>query len=399
MTDISTGKRGGWFSIISSTVTAVVVGFASTILLIMEAARAVGATPAQQASWAAALCFGMAITSFILSWRYKMPIITAWSTPGAALIATSAAGVSYSNALGAFAVSGVLMCIAGLIKPLEKAIEKIPAPVAAAMLAGVLLRYALGVPGAAMTMPVFVIPLIAIFFALRLSYPLFAVPVIVAVGVAMAGFSGAFAENCCSIGLTHLEWTTPTFDATTIVSLGIPLFLVTMASQNLPGFAVLRASGYQPPVSPSLIVTGLGLVMLAPFGSHQINLAAITASIVTGPECHPDPEKRWLMAWPYLILYSAVGLAAASFVQILGSLPSPLITAIAGLALFSPLMGGITTMMKSPSDIESALITFLVTASGVTVAGVGSAFWGLAAGLILYGARHLLQGVRSNERV
>ena len=399
MTDISTGTRGGWFSIISSTVTAVVVGFASTILLIMEAARAVGATPAQQASWAAALCFGMAITSFILSWRYKMPIITAWSTPGAALIATSAAGVSYSNALGAFVVSGVLMCIAGLIKPLEKAIEKIPAPVAAAMLAGVLLRYALGVPGAAMTMPVFVIPLIAVFFALRLSYPLFAVPVIVAVGVAMAGFSGAFAGNCCSIGLTHLEWTTPTFDATTIVSLGIPLFLVTMASQNLPGFAVLRAAGYQPPVSPSLIVTGLGSVVLAPFGSHQINLAAITASIVTGPECHPDPEKRWLMAWPYLILYSAVGLAAASFVQILGSLPSPLITAIAGLALFSPLMGGITTMMKSPSDIESALITFLVTASGVTVAGVGSAFWGLAAGLVLYGARHMLQGVRSNERL
>ena len=186
---------------------------------------------------------------------------------------------------------------------------------------------------------------------------------------------------------------------TTIISLGIPLFLVTMASQNLPGFAVLRAAGYQPPVPPSLIVTGLGSVMLAPFGSHQINLAAITASIVTGPECHPDPEKRWLMAWPYLILYSAVGLAAASFVQILGSLPSPLITAIAGLALFSPLMGGITTMMKSPSDIESALITFLVTASGVTVAGVGSAFWGLAAGLVLYGARHMLQGVRRNERL
>ncbi|MBC8035950.1 MAG: benzoate/H(+) symporter BenE family transporter [Rhizobiales bacterium] len=385
--------RGGWFGIISSTVTAVVVGFASTILLIMEAARAVGANPAQQASWAAALCFGMAVTSFILSWRYKMPIITAWSTPGAALIATSAAGVTYPNALGAFVVAGALMCISALIKPLERAIEKIPVGIAAAMLAGVLLRYVLGVPGAAIAMPMFVIPLIVIFFALRLSIPLFAVPVIVGLGVAMAAYGGSFAENCCSMGLTTMAWTTPTFDGATILSLGVPLFLVTMASQNLPGFAVLRAAGYQPPVSPCLLVTGVGSVALAPFGSHAINMAAITASIVTGPDTHPDPQKRWLVAWPYLILYIAVGLAAASFVEILGALPAALITAIAGLALFSPLMGGVTAMMKEPRDIESALITFLVTASGVTVFGVGSAFWGLMAGMLLYGARHFLHGM------
>ncbi len=379
----------GWFGIVSSTITAVVVGFASTILLIMEAARAVGATPAQQASWAAALCFGMAATSFMLSWRYKMPIITAWSTPGAALIATSAAGVTYANALGAFVVAGLLMVIAGLIKPLEQAIEKIPTPIAAAMLAGVLLRYSLGVPAAAVAIPVFVLPLIAIFFGLWLSFPLIAVPVIVVAGVAMAGFSGAFLGDCCTIGLTTLVWTTPGFDGTTILSLGVPLFLVTMASQNLPGFAVLRASGYQPPVSASLLVTGAGSVLLAPFGSHAINLAAITASIVTGPETHPDPQKRWLIAWPYLILYGAVGLAAASFVQILGALPAPLITAIAGLALFAPLMGGLTAMTKEPRDVESALVTFLVTASGVSIAGVGSAFWGLVVGLAFSGLRHL----------
>ena len=161
--------RSGWFSILSSTLTAVVVGFASTILVIMEAARNVGASPTQQASWAAALCFGMAITSFILSWRYRMPMITAWSTPGAVLIATSGSGITYANALGAFVVAGLLMVVAGLIKPLEKAIEKIPAPVAAAMLAGVLLRYTLGVPGAAMAMPWAVLPLVIVFFGLRLS--------------------------------------------------------------------------------------------------------------------------------------------------------------------------------------------------------------------------------------
>ena len=394
MTDATTVSRGGWFSLISSAATAVIVGFASTILVIMEAARAVGATPSQQASWAAALCIGMAVTSFFLSWRYKMPIITAWSTPGAALIATSAAGVTYAHALGAFVVAGLLMVVAGLIKPLEKAIEKIPAPVAAAMLAGVLLRYTLGVPAAAIAMPVMVLPLVVIFFSLRMIYPLFAVPVIVVLGVAMAAFSGSFAGSCCSIGLTAFEWTTPMFDFTTIVSIGVPLFLVTMASQNLPGFAVLRAAGYQPPVQPALLVTGAASTLLAPFGSHAINLAAITASIVTGPDCHPDKDKRWLMAWPYLVFYGIIGLAAASFVQVLGALPKELISAIAGLALFSPLMGGITAMLKDPRDIESALLTFLVTASGISLFGVGSAFWGLMAGLLLFAARHVKEMAR-----
>jgi benzoate membrane transport protein len=383
--------RAGWFSLVSSTLAAVVVGFASTILVVMEAARSVGATPGQQASWAAALCFGMAATSFFLSWRYRMPMITAWSTPGAVLIATSGGGIIYANALGAFVVAGLLMVVAGLVKPLERAIEKIPAPIAAAMLAGVLLRYTLGVPGAAMAMPFAVLPLIIVFFGLRLSYPLYAVPVVVVAGVAIAGFSGSFAGDCCSFGITALEWTTPVFDLGTILSIGVPLFLVTMASQNLPGFAVLRASGYQPPVQPALLVTGAASAALAPFGSHAINMAAITASIVTGPDCHPDPKKRWLVAWPYLVLYGLIGLMAASFVHVLGALPKDLVTAIAGLALFSPLMGGVIAMMKEPKDIESALITFLVTASGLTVMGVGSAFWGLVAGLVLFGARHLIR--------
>lgn len=387
--------RAGWISLISSTLTAVLVGFASTILLIMEAARAVGATPSQQASWAAALCIGMAVSSFILSWRYRMPIITAWSTPGAVLIATSAEGVSYAHALGAFVVAGVLMVVAGLIRPLEKAIGKIPAPVAAAMLAGVLLRYTLGVPGAALADPVFVLPLIAIFFGLRMMWPLHAVPVLVATGLAMALLGSGVSGQCCTMGLTRLEWTTPAFDVRTILSIGVPLFLVTMASQNLPGFAVLRASGYQPPVAPSLVVTGATSLLLAPFGSHAINLAAITASIVTGPDCHPDRDKRWLVAWPYLVFYGGIGLMAGSFVGLLGALPPTLITAIAGLALFAPLMGGIAAMTREQADLESALVTFLVTASGFSIGGIGSAFWGLMAGLALHGGRHLRQAGRS----
>lgn len=317
-----------------------------------------------------------------------MPIITAWSTPGAALIATSGAGVLYEEALGAFLVAGALMCLTAFIAPLARAIERIPAPLAAAMLAGILLRYSLGVPSAAIAEPLLVLPLIAVFFALRLSFPLYAVPVIVGLGVALAGFSGSL-TGPFEFGLTSLEWATPAFDGATILSLGLPLFLVTMAGQNLPGFAVLRASGYQPPVPPILLTTGLTTVILAPFGGYAFNLAAITAALVTGPDCHPDPSRRWLAAWPYLVFYIAVGLAAASFIGILGALPPPLITAIAGLALFSPLMAGMAAMLKNPRDIESAAITFLVTASGVTVAGVGSAFWGLIAGLALFGARHV----------
>jgi benzoate membrane transport protein len=390
MSDVAI-TRGGWFSLTSSALTAVVVGFASTILVIMQAAQAVGATPAQQASWAAVLCFGMAVTSFYLSWSHKTPIITAWSTPGAALIATSAAGVTYEHALGAFVVAGLLMALAALIKPLARAIAQIPAPIASAMLAGVLLHYTLGVPAAALAMPKFVIPLIIVFFGLRMSYPLFAVPVVVVVGVAMAMFGGGLSGACCDVGITPLVWTTPQFEAASILSLGVPLFLVTMASQNLPGFAVLRAAGYEPPVTSCLLVTGIGSVIAAPFGSHALNMAAITASLVTGSDAHPDKNKRWLVAWPYLFLYVAVGLAAAMFVAVLGALPKELITTIAGLALYSPLMGGVVAMVKEPRDIESALVTFLVTASGVSFQGIGAAFWGLVAGLVLFGVRHAVK--------
>ncbi|CAN5319685.1 benzoate/H(+) symporter BenE family transporter [soil metagenome] len=382
----------GWISLTAASLTAVVVGFASTILLIMEAASAVGATPSQKASWAAALCFGMAISSLILSWRYRMPIITAWSTPGAALIATGAAGVDYRGALGAFVLAGLLVCLTALVTPVARLIEKIPAPIASAMLAGVLLRYVTGVPAAALALPLLVLPLVLGFFVLRLLVPLYAVPVLVAAGLVMAGLSGSFGAGCCTIGITTLEWTTPQFNPAAMLGLGVPLYLVTMASQNLPGFAVLRAAGYKPPVTGALWVTGLASLAAAPFGSHSINLAAITASIVTGPDCHPDPAKRWYMAWPYAIFYILVGFAAVSFVAVLGALPAAIITAIAGLALFAPLMGGVAAMTKDADGLEPALVTFLITASGLTLGGIGSAFWGLVGGLLLFAGRHALAG-------
>jgi benzoate membrane transport protein len=387
-------RGGGWASLTAASAAAVIVGFASTILIIMQAAQAVGATPAQQASWAAVLCYAMAITTAILCWRYKMPIITAWSTPGAALIIGSATGINYQSALGAFLVAGVLMLITGLVKPLERAIEKMPPAIAAAMLAGVLVTYVLKVPAASLAAPWLVVPLVIVFFSMRIFLPLYAVPVITLLGLTIAFMSGSMGSACCSLGITPLTFDVPRFEWQAMIGLGVPLYLVTMASQNLPGFAVLRAAGYQPPVSGALLTTGIASIMMAPFGGHAVNMAAITASLATGPDAHPDPAERWKIMYPYFIMYGLIGLAAASFVQILGALPRELVMAIAGLALFGPLMGGMTAMMKEPKDIEAALITFLVTASGFSLYGVGAAFWGLCAGLALWGVKQAIPSPR-----
>jgi benzoate membrane transport protein len=216
------------------------------------------------------------------------------------------------------------------------------------------------------------------------------VPVIVGVGLLMAIFGGGIAGDV-HIGITPLEFTMPHWDWQTLLGLGIPLYLVTMAAQNLPGFAVLKAQGYEPPVSGALFTTGLGSVLAAPFGGHAVNMSAITLALIAGPDSHQDPQQRWKASLPYLIQYIIVGLAAGTFVSTLGAMPKPLITAIAGLALFGALLSGITAMMKEAKDSEAALVTFLVTASGITLFGVGAAFWGLFAGLIVWLAKRAIQ--------
>jgi benzoate membrane transport protein len=383
---ITTSSGSHWASLTSAAMAAVVVGFASTILVCMEGARAVGANAAQQASMAAALCFAMAGASFILAHYYKQPIMVAWSTPGSALMATSAMATTFPQAVGAFLFAAVLMILTSLIKPLSTAISKMPPAIAAAMLAGVLLRFVLGVPGAAVDLPMFVVPLIIAFFALRMLVPMYTVPVIVALGLIFAGLSGTFSGSV-HVGVTALQFVMPQWNLQVIIGLGLPLYLVTMASQNVPGFAVLKAHGYQPPIASCLAVTGAATVITAPFGAHAVNMAAITAALVAGPDAHPDPGQRWKMIYPYSVLYVVFGLAAGTFVSLLGNMPKPLITAIAGLALFSPLMSGITAMVKDQKDIEAAMVTFLVTASGVTIFGVGAAFWGLIAGLLVWAVK------------
>jgi benzoate membrane transport protein len=365
--------------------TTVIVGFGSTILLVVEAARVLGASAEQSASWVAALCFGMAITTLILSTRYRMPVITAWSTPGVVLVATSAAGTSFAEALGAFVFAGALMCLTAAFRPLTRLIEKIPATVAAAMLAGILLRYCLNVPGALAASPLLVTPAVLVYLGLRLWHPMLAMPGAMAAGLGLAAVTGNMDPQCCQVGITWLSWTTPQFELASLIGLGLPLYLVTMASQNLPGFAVLRQAGFEPPVKPALWTTGIASIALAPFGSHAVTMAALTAALCTGEDCHPDPKERWRVAQPYFVIYMLLGLFAATMVEVLASMPKALITAIAGLGLLSPLMNALPAMTQERRQIEAAIIAFLVTASGISVLQIGSAFWGLAAGLAFQG--------------
>ncbi len=386
---MSTSNSSQLFTLNAAALTAIIVGFASTILVVIEGLRAVGASPAQQASGAGALCFAMAATSLYLAAKSRQPIMIAWSTPGSALLATTAIGVTFPEAIGAFIFAGALTVLTGLLRPLARAIEHIPPAIAAALLAGVLLKFVLGVPAAALALPLTVIPMIVAYFLTRVLLPLYAVPIVLALGLVLAFATGQLPS--APLVLTPFTFTMPQFNPQVMLGLGLPLYLVTMASQNLPGFAVLRANGYNPNVSECLSVSGIGSVVAAFFGAHAVNMAAITASLVATADAHPDQRERWKMIYAYVIGYAIVALTAGTSVIVLGNLPSNLITAIAGLSLFGALQSGMAAMVKEQKDLDAALVTFLVTASGMSFFGIGAAFWGLLAGMIIWVARRGLQ--------
>jgi benzoate membrane transport protein len=371
-------------SIITSAVVAALVGFGSTIAIIIAAAQAVGADAAQTSSWVAALCLSMAATAGYLSIRYRMPVVTAWSTPGAALIAASS-GISIHAAVGSFLLVGALIMLAAFIKPFGRLIERIPTSIAAAMLAGVLIQFVMAVFQSAQGAPGLVLPLVGLFLVVRLFNPALAVLAVLFVGLGIA-FGGGLAKPLASdMSLSTLTFIAPTFEPAALIGLGLPLFLVTMASQNLPGFAVLRASGYTPPSRPILAVTGLASVVTAFFGAHTSNLAAISAAICTGPDTHPDPAKRWLVGPFYALSYLIFAAFSAALIGLIAALPPELIRTVAGLALMGAFAGALGSALSDEGQRFPAVLTLAVTASGLTLFGIGSAFWGLAAGLIALG--------------
>lgn len=363
---------------------AMLVGFTSSVAIVFQAATALGATPAQIGSWMWALGLGMGLCSLLASLWLRQPVMIAWSTPGAALLATAglAGGFGIAEATGAFIVSALLITLFGVTGWFEKLLDRIPVPIASALLAGVLARFGLDAFVALKSALALVLPMFAAYLLGRRWWPRYAIPGVLAVGVAYAGSQGQLHLGAVQWGLTMPVFTAPEFSVRAMVSLALPLFVVTMASQNLPGVAAIRAAGYDMPISKIITLTGLATLLLAPFGAFALNLAAITAAICMGREAHPDPDRRYMAAASCGLFFCVIGLFGAAVTGVLSAFPRELVVAIAGLALLGSIGGGLAVALKEDATREAALITFLVTLSGLSLAGIGSAFWGVVAGAL-----------------
>ncbi len=366
---------------------AVLVGFTSSVAIVFQAAQGLGATPAQITSWMWALGVGTGLTSIGLSWFYRQPVLTAWSTPGAALLVATH-GVSLPAATGAFLVSAALITVAGATGLFERLMGRVPVAIAAALLAGVLTRFGLDAALSAQGDAGLVAVMALAFVAGRRFWPRFAVPGVLAAGIAVAALGGRIALDNVQWGWAHPIWVAPEFSVAAAVSLGLPMFIVTMASQNLPGVAAQRAAGVTAPVSPVIVATGVATLLLAPFGSFGLNLAAITASICMGPEAHPDPRRRYVAPMAAGIFYMAIGLAGGAVVGLMAAFPRALVVAVAGLALIGTIAGALTSALAVERHRDAAAITFLITLSGVTLGGIGAPFWGVVAGSVALGVQH-----------
>lgn len=360
----------------------VLVGFTSSAVIVFQAAQALGASPAEIGSWMLALGLGMGLTCILLSLRYRVPIVTAWSTPGAAMLITSVAGISMPEAVGAFLVSGALITICGFSGWFERVLNRLPLSIASGMLAGVLLRFGLDVFGAMKTQFGLVFAMFMAYLLVRSRSPRYAVIIALLIGMAIAGMQGLLRLDTISLQLAKPVFIMPQFSPGALISVALPLFVVTMASQNIPGVAVIRASGYEVPISPLIGWTGVATLILAPFGGYALNLAAITAAICMGREAHENPARRYVAAIAAGGFYLVVGLCGSTVGAVFAAFPKELIVAIAGLALLGTIGNGLAGALTNEREREPALIAFLMTASGVTLLGIGSAFWGLVAGVV-----------------
>lgn len=366
----------------------VLVGFTSSAVIVFQAANAVGATSGQVASWMWALGLGMGATCILLSLRYRVPVVTAWSTPGAAMLITGAAGVSIGEATGAFLLSAALIAVCGFSGWFERMINRIPVSIASGMLAGVLLRFGMDVFVAMRTQFILALAMFLVYLTGRRMFPRYAVIATLSVGLAIAAAKGLLHMEGVRLELARPEFIMPAFSLPSLIGVALPLFVVTMASQNVPGVAVIRASGYSVPISPVIGWTGVANLVLAPFGAFALNLAAITAAICMGREAHSDPRRRYVAAVAAGVFYLLVGLFGATVGAVFAAFPKELVLVIAGLALFGTIGNGLAAALANEREREPALVTFLVTASGVTLFGIGAAFWGLVAGVIAMLALH-----------
>lgn len=362
---------------------AVLVGYASSAAIIWQAAAAAGANAQQIAGWMTALGIGMGVSTLALSWWYKAPVLTAWSTPGAALLATSLHGVTLAETIGIFIFANALILLCGVTGLFARLMKLIPHSLAAAMLAGVLLRF--GLQAFSNLEGIFTVRQHAGGMAVRQSAgPRYAIVATLLVGSMVAWAGGDVVTKELTLSLVMPTFIAPTFTLTSLISIGVPFFLVTMASQNAPGFATMQASGYPLAVSPLMIVTGGLALVLSPLGVFSICIAAITAAICQSPDAHPDATKRWLAAMAAGGFYLLAGIFGGSISGLMASLPLSWIQMLAGLALLGTISGSLYQALNNETERDAAIVTFLMTASGVTILGIGSAFWGLVLGGVCY---------------
>ncbi|WP_415677415.1 benzoate/H(+) symporter BenE family transporter [Tsukamurella hominis] len=369
------------------------VGYTSAFAVVLAGLRAMGASPGQAASGLLAVTVTMGAASALLSWRHRMPIISAWSTPGAALLATTGAVAGgWPAAVGAFVICGVLFVLTGLWPALARWVQKIPTPIAQAMLAGVLLPLCIAPVTSLAKHPWAVAPVLVVWLVLLKLRPRWAVPlafvaalVVIAVALVRDDAVPAVAEL-----VPHVEWTTPSITLQALTGVVLPLYIVTMASQNIPGAAVLASYGYSVPWRPSLAVTGVGSVVGAPFGGHAINLAAISAALAAGPDAGSDTSRRWIAGVSSGAANLVLGVLSTGLTAVVLAAPEGVIQAVAGVALVGAFAAACAGAMADESARVPAAVTFIVAASGTTVAGVGSAFWALVVGILVY----VILGVR-----
>ncbi|WP_264309650.1 benzoate/H(+) symporter BenE family transporter [Pseudomonas putida] len=362
----------------------VIVNYGGTFILVFQAAKVAGLSPELTSSWVWAVSIGVGITGLALSWYSREPLITAWSTPAAAFLVTALASVPYAEAIGAYLLSAAGFVVLGLTGYFERLVRIIPGGVAAGLLAGILLQFGIGAFAGLSVDPMLAGLLIAAYVVFKRFTARYAVVGILALGLAYLLIQGQAGLSQLTLEIATPVFTAPAFTLNAALSVALPLFLITLTGQYMPGMLVLRNDGFKTSANPIVAVTGLGSLLMAPFGSHAFNLAAITAAICTGKEAHEDPAKRWIAGIAAGICYILVGVFGVTLASVFMALPATFITTLAGLALLGTIGASLASAVADASTREAALITFLAAAANITLLGIGGAFWGLVIGLLAY---------------
>ena len=360
------------------------VGISVSAVLVIQAAQTLGANTEQITSWFWALGLAIGLSGLLLSWKFKYPVATSWSTAGLALILATGSGYNLNEAIGAFLVCGLLTAILGFSGIFQKVLSYIPQSLTSAMLAGVLLKFGIALFASMQNEWAFILSLLAAYILSKRFWPRYSIVITVIAGIAMCPIFLNFSMPSIDFGMAKPVWVTPEFSSSAILGLALPLFVINMASQYLPGLAMIKSYGYNPHVNHLIGWTGMAQALLAPFGSYSVNIAAISAAISLDDQVHPDPQKRYIAGMSCGFFYILMGIFAATLTSFLMSFPAIFITALAGIALLGTISHNIAIAFHEVSDREAALLTFLFSASGIQFFGIGSAFWGLIFGFAVH---------------